>query len=68
MVEGRFLCLIYSGFHCWQVDLPPADTMDVNLEGADGGDGADDTGSRDHAELDVTDAACLKGCRQGKLH
>lgn len=53
---------------CWQVDLPPADTMDVNLEGADGGDGADDTGSRDHAELDVTDAACLKGRRQGKLH
>lgn len=38
-----------------KVDLPPADTMDVNLEGADGGDGADDTGSRDHAELDVTD-------------
>lgn len=41
------------------MDLAPADTIDVTLEGADAGDGADDTGSRDHAELDVTDAACL---------
>lgn len=38
-----------------KVDLAPADTIDVTLEGADAGDGADDTGSRDHAELDVTD-------------
>lgn len=39
-----------------KVDPAPADTVDVNLDGADGGDAADDSGSRDHAELDVTDA------------